>query len=701
MSFFVNLCYNNNRFRGLVQTLDSFVLAFLYGDVMSNGFSTFYNDRIEKQIKRKTLQDLYDKIDFYFNNSKSYGLSYREGQHNMALSVFEAIESKNHLIIEAGVGIGKSYAYLIPLMYFYQMTGHSFVISTSTISLQEQLEKDIKIISQQLDIPINVVIAKGMNNFLCLNRLEGEYSKLIKENNLFTCFNESRQDRKYYPNIADNIWKRVNVEKCSYDKCKNCTNCEFYKTRNLMRFINGVIICNHDLLIEDLSRKSNHSRELIQKVEYIVCDEAHNLENKVRASKTKEIKLNNLDGLIKKAINVLERFNNYDYDLNEIHKNIINLSKYIDGNVFKVLKGLKKRNIDIDDCEGLKFVFDDKILDLSNRLSKTLNNIKDSIEIHSYRDTEEIEEALEEYSELVKILSTGENRNYLFWIERKKNKNHIYCAPKNISDISYKLFFKEHDLLGRNIRTFIFTSATLSVQYNDFQYFMNGIGANLANVDITLEESYESPYDYDKKALLYLCNDIETPKNRDKYLKELTEKIKELILITHGKALVLFTSKKDMNFVYSQIGSRIDDIDIYIQSDGSSQDSIKDKFKKNVNSVLFSTGIFWEGIDIKGYSLSNLIIARLPFPVVNPIMEYKRSLIKDGFVKVYIPEMLIKLKQGVGRLIRNEEDKGIVCLLDSRVEKYEEIIKETLPIKNCVYNIMDVKAFVKDNKIDV
>ena len=165
--------------------------------------------------------------------------------------------------------------------------------------------------------------------------------------------------------------------------------------------------------------------------------------------------------------------------------------------------------------------------------------------------------------------------------------------------------------------------------------------------------------------------------------------------------MVLFTSKSDMNYVYEKIGNKIDDINIYIQNDGSSQDVVKNKFKEEINSVLFSTGIFWEGIDIKGEALSNLIIARLPFPVVDPIMEYKKSVYgDDGFKKVYIPEMLIKLKQGVGRLIRSETDKGIICILDSRIQKYESLIKKSIPIKKFVYSIEEVEKFVKKHNIN-
>lgn len=155
---------------------------------LSFNWLSFDYDLLDTYDKKEKMGDLYSKVDNYFNNCSKYNLTYREGQHNMALNVFEAIDSKEHLIIEAGVGIGKSYAYLIPLIYFYEMSGKSFIISTSTIALQEQLEKDIIKISQQLNIPIDVVVAKGMNNFICINRLETFLSNIKEDNPLMKIF---------------------------------------------------------------------------------------------------------------------------------------------------------------------------------------------------------------------------------------------------------------------------------------------------------------------------------------------------------------------------------------------------------------------------------------------------------------------------------------------------------------------------------
>lgn len=669
-------------------------------------FNTMKKDNIKNinKIPKHILTELYSLIEDYFENCDRYGLELRDGQYQMALSVYDAMETNDHLIIEAGVGIGKSYAYLIPLMYYHFLTNKPFIVSTSTIALQEQLEKDIKRLSEDLNIPIDIVVAKGMTNFLCLSRLE-QLIKNDSSNKLIDKIDIEKQDRKDYPDIKDNEWKDICVDNCIYGKCPNYMNCEFYKRRERMVHTDGVIICNHDLLILDLSRGGGvYGRQLLKKVNYVVCDEAHNLENKVRSFYTKQIFVDSAKNTLKDAFNVLEKLKIDKYNYKKTINLINDLSKHIADNVNKEIEKLKSMGIDLIDCNGLEFVFDENVKTLSKQLLELFSDIGDSIQMFSKKDTEELEENIYNTCQMFNVLSEANNNNYIFWIEHKGKKNYIYYAPKDIDKISFELFLNRDNyssILG-GVKTFVFTSATLSVGENDYSYFMNNIGATGLDEEVTVEYSYDSPYNYDDNALLYCCNDIESPSlNKEKYLQQLVEKIKELVRITNGKTMVLFTSKSDMNYVYKEIGNKLDNINIYIQNDGSSQDKVKEQFRNDINSVLFSTGIFWEGIDIKGKSLSNLIIARLPFPVVDPIMEFKKSKYKNGFQKVYIPEMLIKLKQGIGRLIRSETDKGIVCILDSRMnDKYQDVIKKSIPTKNFTSDIEVVKKFVKNNNID-
>lgn len=647
---------------------------------------SYMTEEEKHKLNRKRLQILYENIDSFFNNPEKYNLMPRYGQVSMALSVFDVIESSNSLIIEAGVGIGKSYAYLVPLLYQNAQSKIPFIVSTSTIALQEQLEKDITTLSKQLGINIEIVIAKGMSNFICQNRLES-FLKNPKNSQFADVFLNGSQDRKDYPNVSDNVWKQVSVEKCEYSRCQNCRYCEFASRRKKMKSTNGVIICNHDLLIEDLSREETGNK-LLKNVDFIVCDEAHNLETKIRNAKTKEINLRSAKKIIEKAIALLGKLHIPTIEYDDVFRLIDMLSILIDKNVLIEISKLKEQQIDFEDCSGIELYFTEDVLNLAKKIFKIVDDLLDSVQIYSDDDDEILEEELDELVDDFEYLSQGKDSNELFWIERRKNKNYIYHAPKRIDEIAHNLFFTNPD------HSFIFTSATLCTKKDDYTYFKNNIGASTAP-NLTVEEAFESPYDYDNNTLLYCCDDIASPKQKERYLNELVERIKELILLTDGKAMVLFTSKHDMNYVYGRIGKNLNGLDIYIQNQGSSQDLIKEQFRTNINSVLFSTGIFWEGIDIKGPSLSNLIIARFPFPVVDPIIEYKSSLYNDGFKNVYLPEMLIKLKQGAGRLIRSETDTGVVSILDSRVSRYEEIIRETLPMKHFTHDMNEVKDFVR------
>ena len=264
-------------------------------------------------------------------------------------------------------------------------------------------------------------------------------------------------------------------------------------------------------------------------------------------------------------------------------------------------------------------------------------------------------------------------------------------APKEIDKITSRLLSNPN--YGK-----ILTSATLTTQDDDYSYYAKSIGLdNIIGINVLKEFSINSPYNYQDNTLIYYGNDLPNPNDKELYLEEIKVRIKELVNITNGKSLILFTSKKDMHEVYEYLKDEVD-FPIYIQEDGKEK-ALIENFQNEENSCLLGTGTFYEGIDIKGSSLSQVIIAKLPFPIVEPVIMDKASIYTNGFKKVYLPEMLIKLKQGVGRLIRSENDTGIISILDSRMQnydnKYDNIIKNNLPNTTITTSLDKVKEFAK------
>ena len=247
----------------------------------------------------------------------------------------------------------------------------------------------------------------------------------------------------------------------------------------------------------------------------------------------------------------------------------------------------------------------------------------------------------------------------------------------------------------------ILTSATLTSRTDgsledQYKYIMKSIGFNGS-----LSDPKESPFNYDEHAMIFVADRLPHPtKEHDEFIRQGTELLKEILQISEGRALVLFTAKKDMMEVYDEL-QKDSPYEIIIQKAGASQQETLDEFRRNEHAVLLGTGAYWEGINIEGPTLSNVIIFRLPFPVPDPIIDSREKHAKDPLMEVKVPEMIIKLKQGVGRLIRSESDKGIISIIDSRVGEssqapYKEIVWNALPIKNRTGSLEEIRRFYRD-----
>lgn len=657
----------------------------------------------EEKLRKKNLRLISTEVDsFFIDKMKELKLEERVGQWEMALEIVQGMIDDQHVLVEAGVGIGKTYAYVVPLLYYHKKYGKPIIIATSTIALQEQLANDIKTVEKILNYYPEVLIAKGQSHFLCKNRLE-EYFFGKKNTEEYVYYEEI--DKRGYEKsdwnleIPDKIWNRINVLTFNPVTCRQTCpykdSCFYYQLRIELKDTNGFILCNQDLLAMNMKKRNRGSTEIfVSDYEYIVIDEVHNLESKIRSAYT--IAVSYLE--CKRAMWDLGRTSKRMGGLlDDRIQNCLTLLDQVFSNLLLQVKKQDKNAIK-EDKEIEKYYVDKNIRKLCD-LVETLNDIIETASLDfgmedTYRNRGEDEtlEKLEEQYEFFYSLSKNISNDIFWMMTNSKNKNGIivYKCPKNVNEIAEELLFS-----SKCFKT-IMTSATVSSGGNNYDYFI--ANTNLPRNKTMVCDSKESPFDYDSHAIIYYTENIPHPSNeREAFIEKGVDEIITLLNITEGKALILFTAKRDMIQVYDKLLERVP-YKILMQKNGSSQTDVITEFKADINSVLLGTGAYWEGISIEGRTLSNLIIFRLPFPVPEPIIDYKRSVSKDGLMDVSVPEMVIKLKQGIGRLIRNKNDSGIVSIIDPRLGEnskapYKQLTWDALPIKNRTNDIEKIEEF--------
>ena len=648
----------------------------------------------ENQILSREQEEQIDS--FFANLAESKTLEYREGQHTMALDIADAIKDRSILLIESGVGSGKSWAYLVPLIYASSGSDKfkGFIISTSSKALQDQLKKEIETLSEMLGLPkINVTIAKGRSNYLCKRRFEyferntGQTKKVesIKER-----IKEGKVERADFNDISQADWKKMNVDKVRCSSCIYESDCT-YRVKRKRWPESHAIICNHNLLVESLKRDSE--RPLLGEPSILIVDEAHTLEEKIRDSYKKSLNKHELESLIYGLYRGLNK--NVREDIPAIGT-INNLFRKVSGSAKREYNKHAIDNIDVFDSESSSFKCTPAIKESVETLIKQLKELEEEAVFTSRYNRnkdflEQVSTLQDTISAFQDLISLSEKQKNVYWasfLPGTKEHIEIQYVPKNIPVLARNLL--KNPNYGK-----VFTSATLTTE-GDYEYFAKGLGIdNKIGSRIISEDPQKSPFNYDENAMLYCPLDLVSPKSpdRDAYLSSISTRVSELLDITKGRALVLFTSKSDMREVYKRIVEKGKPYNIYIQEDGKDAETLKQSFKEDTTSCLFATGSFWEGIDIKGESLENVIIPKLPFHVVDPVMDAKAEYYAGGSNAVYLQDMLIKLKQGAGRLIRSETDKGIVSILDSRIKDYGAAVLETLPFNNATADLADVKEF--------
>lgn len=625
------------------------------------------------------LQEIFDPGGLVAGNMEGY--EYRPQQLEMAEAVFHAFRDSAHLVIEAGTGVGKSFAYLIPAIDFAINMSERVVISTNTISLQEQLiNKDIPFLQNILPHSFRTVLVKGRTNYLCLRRLEnlmayepelfqseGEENELVRIHQWAGITEDgSRSDLRPQPRTS--VWSQVCSERdmcLGPIKCPYGRQCFYQKARNALYKAN-LLVVNHHLLFSDLAlRKENQRFAVLPSYKYIVIDEAQNIEN--TATEHIGISLSNFSiSSLMDSLCHRDRKGGLLIRLGaEPLVKLVETARAQSDLFFELIETFL-----VDEPSGIKRVREKNIA--ANLLNEPVLNLQialGDLKPTAKNDEEEQDigahiERCKRLREELEILLNQSMDNSVYWVEISRGRFktiRLNNGPINISDELRPNLFDA-------MESIVMTSATLSTN-NDFEYFKKRVG-----LENCREMLLGSPFDYSKQVSMYMPSDMPDPRDDEAFVPAAIEKIKQYLELTHGKAFVLFTSYRMMERVYSELKEWLDEqgLNAFQQGGELSRHDMLKEFRTDVDSVLFGTTSFWEGVDVQGEALSNVIIVRLPFSVpTHPIVEARIEDIQakggNSFMEYNLPEAIIRLKQGFGRLIRTKKDTGIVVILDPRI----------------------------------
>ncbi len=620
----------------------------------------------------------------------------RTEQERMAGAVFRAIEDDGKLIVEAGTGVGKSMAYLIPVMEALSSEIiERAVISTYTKALQRQLiEKDIPLLAERFFPELRYVIALGSENYLCLRRLglsrqyglfdppdEGGLPALMK----WSEETETGLLMEISPPLS--LWRRVcrEPDNCHGKDCRFYRACHYQKAKAEERKAR-LIIANHHLFFANMASGWN----VLSPFEMAVLDEAHEVERV--ATDYLGYELSNtrisyiLDNLIsRRGRGLLMRLPWLDEvrlrELSGLIDRVRGQAERFFREVSGFLSGEKTRRV------RQSGVFLDILSEHMEQLGEELHSLyEESVDQEEKRELRTAEERVGGVVETLKAINGQDLEGHVYWAEEEGRRIRLVATPIEVADRLREELF---NVLG----PVVFTSATLSVG-GSLDYTKSCLGMEEADTLLL-----HSPFSYRDQALLYLPGDLPLPDSSE-YIRRLTDEVQTIIRTVDGKALVLFTSYAVMNQVLDVV--EFDGFRIFVQGDMENY-SLMEAFKKAGRAALFGTYTFWQGIDLPGDLLHAVIITKLPFAVpTEPVTEARMEALKekglDPFYAFQVPQAAITLKQGVGRLIRSSNDYGVVAILDSRVltRSYGRFFLESLPAMEIVHDRGRLKdAFLK------
>ena len=657
---------------------------------------------------------------------------YRQQQVDMLHSVADALNNSKHMMVEAGTGTGKSLAYLIPSAYWAINNNTRVVISTNTINLQDQLiNKDIPDLQKALNLPLRAAVLKGRSNYLCPRRLEvmrrrkaesvHEARVLAK---VLVWLLESRTGDRTEINLNGNVermvWSRLSAEDegCRLEVCLKRTGgrCPFYRAKIAAENAH-LLIVNHALLLADTAT----GNRVLPPFDYLIVDEAHHLESattnalsfKVRAvdftrltrelggPKTgllgrfvelcedllKPAQMAALNQLVSKAADLAMRF---DSQMNGYYQALdAFLEEQREGRPLgtypqqeRVLPSTRTLPIWLD----VEISWETASQTLEG-LVAIVRELRSPMRELADQDIEEAEDMwgslgnmfsrLEEIQHNLNGLTLEPDADTIYWVEvnPKYMEINLNAAPLHIGRLMEKHLWYQKESV-------ILTSATLTTN-GDFEYLRRRLNAEDAD-----ELVVGSPFDYETAALVYIASDVPEPSDYNGHQRAVETAIASVAKASGGRMLALFTSYAQLQRTSNKLSPILAqaDIQVYEQGEGASANMLLETFRDTERAVLLGTRAFWEGVDVPGEALSVLMIVKLPFDVPSdPIVAARSETFEDPFYQYALPEAILRFRQGFGRLIRTQTDRGVVAVLDKRVltKQYGRWFMESLP--NCTF----------------
>jgi ATP-dependent DNA helicase DinG len=612
----------------------------------------------------------------------------RQLQLEMANAIQQTLADGTVLIAEAGTGTGKTYAYLAPAI----LSGQKVFISTGTKNLQDQLfNKDLPKLRKALVTPFRAALLKGRSNYLCHYRLamaqvdplQKPYYVVLQElsewsgQTLSGDLSESNMLEEKSP-----LWPKVTstIDNCLGQECPKYTECFINEARKKAQEADIVVI-NHHLLMSDMALKTSGQGEILPSADAYIIDEAHQLPEIASQFLGNRISSHQIIELCRDSIREMEQEAD---DMGSIR----DYAEKAEAS----MKALRRSIGDIEQRTPWLHLFEK--LGTKTKLSdviECMDDLAEQLELAAERG-KGLEQCHNRCLELIDTLSLFAQKQtddtMILWVDVRTTGLILHATPHEVSQ-----YFQQW--MDEKPTAWVFTSATLTVA-GKFNNFNNQLGIKQAEMKI-----WPSPFDFEKQSLLYMPHIPVEPKHED-YNQHIIEVSKQVITHSKGRTFILFTSYRAMHIVADALHEELDDYPLMVQG-SSSKLSLLEQFRDHGNAVLLGTNSFWEGVDVRGEALSCVIIDKIPFaspgdPVLQARIDALRERGGNPFSTIQIPAAVIQLKQGIGRLIRDPKDFGVLVLCDPRLltKPYGKLFLRSLPAMPITQDIDDVDTFFKN-----